>query len=334
MAEAGEAVVQRKKIDSLQGWRGVAAMLVVFFYAGGALASEKYGGRAVFDGFFSWGHAGVQFFFVLSGFIILWAHRADVGRPEALGRYAKKRFVRIYPVYWAVLLPVLAVYFAVPALGTGTQTDTAAILGSILLVGPVIPALIVAWTLFHEVLFYALFGVAILNRRLGMTLMGLWFVGSLLGVGYILSPLNLLFLVGMSAAWLCNRPAQLNGPAVLSLGVIGFVLVGVAEWQGHFVPSDVPSTFLYGAAAFLLVVGSVRAEQSGWLKTPRSLSFLGDTSYSIYLVHYPVISIVAKVTGGLSVYAAFAVMVAASLVAGAVLHLMVEKPILRTLLSR
>lgn len=319
----------RQKLDSLQGWRGVAAMLVVFYHAAEALSSDKYGARSVFGGFFTWGHAGVQFFFVLSGFIIFWAHRRDVGLPEAFGRYAMRRFVRIYPIYWAVLLPLVALYFLVPSLQPGDLTSPSAIAASIFLVGPLTPVLSVAWTLFHEVLFYALFGVAILNRRLGVALMGLWFAGSLLGIGYALSHLNLLFLAGMAAAWTCQRPSVLSGRGLMTVGVVGFVLVGAAEWQGYFDRNDSPSTLLYGIAAFLLVIGSVRAESAGQLRVPPMMTFLGDASYSLYLVHYPVIALVAKLTMGAPVYAVFAMMVAAATAAGSGFHLMVERPLLK-----
>ncbi len=53
---------------------------------------------------FGFGHAGVDFFFVLSGFIIMHAHTADIGKPERLYRYLWRRATRIYPIYWIVTL--------------------------------------------------------------------------------------------------------------------------------------------------------------------------------------------------------------------------------------
>lgn len=320
----------RQKLDTLQVWRGVAALLVVLFHAAGTIGSEKYGGRVLFGDFFSWGHAGVQFFFVLSGFIILWVHRGDIGKPEKFAPYSVKRFLRIYPVYWVVLGALLAIYFAAPALGAGHETDTPVVIGSILLVGDVDPTLAVAWTLFHEVLFYAMFGLLVLNRRLGIAAMLLWFASCLLGgSSYILSIINVLFLFGMFAAWLAAGRIRLPALALAAVGFAGFLATGVAEWQGVFVRNDITSTLLYGLSALLLVVGSVRHESEGGIKAvPRPLTFLGDASYSLYLIHYPVISVVAKVGGGLPAMGLFAGMIATSVGAGAVLHLLVEKPLL------
>ena len=323
-------IAVRQKLETLQVWRGVAALLVVLFHAAGTIGSEKYGGRVLFGDFFSWGHAGVQFFFVLSGFIILWVHRNEIGRPERFARYSVKRFTRIYPVYWVVLGALLAIYLVVPTLGAGHETDAPVVIGSILLVGDVNPTLAVAWTLFHEVLFYAMFGLLVLNRPLGAVAMLLWFGACLVGgATYALSIINILFLFGMFAAWLAAGRIRLPALGLAVAGFVGFLATGVGEWQGVFLRNDAPSTLLYGLSALLLVVGSVRCESEGQITAvPRALTFLGDASYSLYLIHYPVISIVAKIAGGLPAMAVFAAMIAASVGAGAALHLLAEKPLL------
>ncbi len=59
------------------------------------------------SGLFAFGHAGVDFFFVLSGFIILHVHAGDIGRPVRLGHYLQRRFTRVYPFYWVVFLLAL-----------------------------------------------------------------------------------------------------------------------------------------------------------------------------------------------------------------------------------
>ena len=52
---------------------------------------------------FQFGHAGVDLFFVISGFIILFVHYDDIGRPERVGRYLGRRLSRIMPAYWVAL---------------------------------------------------------------------------------------------------------------------------------------------------------------------------------------------------------------------------------------
>src|SRR6476646_4697263 len=97
------------KLQTVQAARGAAAMLVLLFHL--TYLAQAFLGFDLFRGVFKFGYSGVDFFFVLSGFIISFVHGQDVGRPERLGRYLRKRFVRIYPVYWVVALALLPVYF-------------------------------------------------------------------------------------------------------------------------------------------------------------------------------------------------------------------------------
>jgi len=101
-------------IHLLQVYRGCAAMLVVLFHAS-ARIKKLYGvERHAFLDFFDFGDAGVQFFFVLSGFIIYHIHRNDIGR---VGDYLIKRVIRIYPIYIFVTLLILPAWYFLPSIG-------------------------------------------------------------------------------------------------------------------------------------------------------------------------------------------------------------------------
>src|SRR3954454_3990840 len=91
------------EIVSLQGLRGVAALLVLLAHSSTIAGSGKYLDHDPTHGLFLFGSSGVYLFFVLSGFIIAHVHADDVGRPGAAGRYLWRRFARIYPFYWVVL---------------------------------------------------------------------------------------------------------------------------------------------------------------------------------------------------------------------------------------
>ena len=155
------------RIDSLQIGRGIAALLVVLHHATGLVSLNGAGSFA--GNFFEGGAAGVDFFFVLSGFIIFHRHAREFGQPDKLAEYGWRRLARVFPVYWIVSLAILPLYFLVPGYGIPNGTDPQVIASSLLLLpmnhGPI---LFVGWTLTHELWFYLLFAGLIATR-------GIWF---------------------------------------------------------------------------------------------------------------------------------------------------------------
>lgn len=106
-----------KKLSEVQAFRGLAALLVVFLRA--TLIGREYFQVDFAQGSFAFGYAGVDFFFVLSGFIISYAHPKDIGVSGAMLPYLCKRAIRIYPCYWLLTLAILPVYFLKPDFGRG-----------------------------------------------------------------------------------------------------------------------------------------------------------------------------------------------------------------------
>ena len=324
----------------------MAAGLVVFYHANHAFfGTSKYWPDHPLGSFFEMGHAGVEFFFVLSGFIIYAAHQKDIGNQAKFGSFVWKRFRRVYPVYWVMLLLVTPLYFLVPSLGIGMERQPGVIADSFALVhmfggGQV---LTVSWTLFHEIAFYAFFALIILNRRVGSFALGAWVVASAIALvdptlippalAFTLSPLHLLFGMGMAVAWLISRRRIAAPWAVTAIGAATFFGTGVEEvWGGHL-SADVLA-MLYGLGSTLVVAGSVELERSGRLKVPQTFVFLGNASYSVYLVHMVAMSVLAKVA--MTVMARVAVPHAATYIAlvitsaaiGVVYHMLVEVPLL------
>jgi exopolysaccharide production protein ExoZ len=144
----------KKNLSSLQLFRGIAAVLVILHHST-TILKQSTGKEFVWGIFEPFGSHGVDFFFVLSGFIILYAHYNDIGKAN-LVQYFKKRFVRIYPVYWIRVIPLIPILFLFPAIGAqGTETELSVIIESVLLIPNETPPFLgVAWTLTHEILFY------------------------------------------------------------------------------------------------------------------------------------------------------------------------------------
>jgi exopolysaccharide production protein ExoZ len=347
-----KAVISTKpdtgKLACLQAGRAVAALLVMLYHNSLYIfILDKYWGYDPSQGLFKFTHAGVEFFFVLSGFIILSVHWKDIGHPERCRGFLRKRFIRIYPMYWLLLALIIPLYFLVPSFGFPYHRELGTILSSILLVykdGNMYSELAVAWTLYHEILFYAVFALAIWNRRMGLVVMALWLLASLLSVpvespvfplSYLASPLHALFGMGMAACWILQRRA-IPLPRIVALaGFMLFLSTALAD-DGDLLPENVLD-LSYGLGSMLMVLGLVELERQGRLYVPRLLQLMGDASYAIYLTHFTVLSLCAKMfirfgaREMLPDFVSFVLLLVPAILFGIALHLLVERPLLRRL---
>jgi exopolysaccharide production protein ExoZ len=301
----------------------------------------KYFGYQPFGQIFDFGFAGVDFFFVLSGFIILHVHSDDIGQPRALGAYLLKRFCRIYPVYWVIFLLTLPVYLLVPSFGFGYERDPDVFVRAFLL----IPhpqrhvVLTVSWTLVHEIFFYVLFGSLIFNKRFGLAVFLAW-GGCVLAFAsfdsfpwtFLFSAVNVRFLAGMGVALMLRR-WRIPAPRLLAVvGLAVFLTTGYFDaYQGPRALYE--QTIGYTLGSVLILAGVVEAERSGLLRPPGWLVYLGNASYSIYLVHFVPLSIVAKFAKAWSLdtyvpgAALFVVHAASSVAVGCLFYHVIEQPL-------
>ena len=341
---------------SLQVCRAVAALLVVLFHLGGTFAQDKYFGFKAIDSVFAWGDAGVDFFFVLSGFLIATVHRKDFGRPEALPRYLLKRTVRIYPTYWIICIAVSLAALAVPALRQALPSDALVFLKALVLIpqdpdvvgGLGSPILFVAWSLQYEMLFYAVFALFILHRGLGLLA-----VAALLAVNlgckfgsactfpasFVASNMIFLFAMGVGAAYLVRSRLSLPNPLVVA-AVAGAAFVGFGAyevWVGREAIA-VDRRLVFGALAAVLIVALARAEDAGALVAKQRLpALLGDASYALYLLHIPIISVLCKllvqlhVSNRLLLVCAFVAVALLCVLASVGFYLLIERRMLARL---
>lgn len=298
---------------SLQVCRAIAALLVVLFHLGGTFAQDKYFGFKAMDSVFAWGDAGVDFFFVLSGFLIATVHGKDFGRPEALPRYILKRTVRIYPTYWLICIAVSLAALAVPSLRQALPSDPVAYLKALALIpqdpdvvgGLGSPILFVAWSLQYEMLFYAVFAAFIVHRGLGLLAAAALLavnlrcqIGATCAFPASFAATNMIFLfaMGVGAAYFVRSPLRLPKPLfVAAIASAAFVGFGAFEvWVGREAVV-IDRRLVFGAVAAVLIVALARAETAGALAVrPRWQVLLGDSSYALYLLHIPIISLLCK----------------------------------------
>jgi len=158
----------KKKLELIQILRGLAAIMVIMYHSN--YWNELYLKWLPFNGLFNYGWLGVDFFFVLSGFIITYIHLPDLKSGKNILAFLKKRLLRIFPIYWvaasAVLVYIIFIRHGAP-LSDGPKitmsfNSLAYVAKSYLLIPQKVSFFLgVAWTLGYEILFYLIFALCI-----------------------------------------------------------------------------------------------------------------------------------------------------------------------------
>ena len=334
---------QPQLLTSIQAARGAAALAVVLCHAGTVLG-------APFGGALRAGHAGVDFFFVLSGFIIATVHRDDLGHPSSLACYARKRLVRIYPVYWIATWIALGLWW-LGAVPLRNVTPGAVAMSLLLLPQHVEPTLGVAWTLEHEMLFYTAFGLLVLDRKVGVSAFAVsacFIVAQLSSAssdlpwapadptGFVGSSYNLEFGLGIGVATVASRYRTPFPSLLAALGVMGLLVAAAAEDAGKITYLGQVGRALFGVFSAMVVLGLAAAERTEGLRAGRFPVFIGAASYSIYLIHAPLMVGAGSLAAMhvLPAWIAVAVLATVGISGGVALHLAVERPLLRALRPR
>jgi exopolysaccharide production protein ExoZ len=278
----------------------------------------------------SFGYVGVDFFFVLSGFIIYYTNYSRRSLPSWPRDYLESRLTRIYLPYLPIGCAVALVYGLFPQVRHADSPwgwfSTLTLLPS-----NAEPALHVAWTLQHEIIFYAVAFLLLWSRKI---LIGsvLWAVAilALLPRGFMLqpgvSPIDLEFLFGIAVAW-----AFINHSVRFHWALIVF---GIASVVGFFAIGDRQYSVLLGLGFAAILLPVARLEAAGHLRVPAFWVLIGDASYAIYLIHVPLLSVVVRLFHGLHPLVAAAAGIVASACGGVAYHLLLEKPVLRLVRAR
>jgi len=328
------------KLTAIEAGRGMAATAVVLCHAARHL--DKIYGVPILISFFQWGHAGVDLFFVISGFIILYVHYDDIGRPERLGHYLGRRLSRIMPTYWVALALTVLLHLGG---GHGFPSLFHFAWSMTLLPSHDWPLLGIAWTLQYEIVFYGVFCLLILNRIAGSSLLLLWVVWIVLtkfwsGAGGALphslyGTYNLEFFFGMAVAYLLKNRAIFAPRLILAAGIALFSVAALAESTQIMDGFADSSRLVYGPAAALIVLGAAEAGRRNLITVPMVLQTLGRASYSIYLFQFVFIGLLWKLwlTAGLDGKmphtASLPLLAIAGVAGGIVMSQMVEYPLMK-----
>lgn len=360
-------------LNSIQMLRGLAALIVALFHLRGleeaAHLQTGVAEAALIPVFWENGLAGVDLFFVISGFIMVYV--TGQARPGAAtaGAFLFARAARIYPLWWAFAGAMAAYYlvtYGVPfdanRSGGADVGGTEHLLKSFLLVPqPGYPVLSLGWTLIHEMYFYIAFALSLLVMRRALPFVLLFWAGLVLAfslLGYstaypstlfqlAISPMTLEFIAGAFAGLLFNAGRRFAPMAITLVGLVALVSamalieaprIAAANDNGAFAQFTMEwgRVLWFGLPCVLIVYGVASLEAAGRLKAWTPLVRLGDWSYALYLSHILVFAALRRVMpvgseGAMDNLAFIGVgLVTAILVAAASFYLF-ETPLMRLL---
>jgi exopolysaccharide production protein ExoZ len=327
---------------SIQYLRFVAAAMVVIFHA--TFNQVIHLGGSVLP-VWSAGSAGVDLFFVISGFVMV---LVTDGRPSRPGRFLALRVARVAPPYWIVTGVLILTHAVTPGLIQGAGLTPWHTVASFLFLpwenelGNVHPVLVLGWTLNMEMWFYLIFALSLIFTR--STLIGFGIILGLVMTGLAWGPTNpilmvwtssllLEFVLGMTIAQIYLRGFSIPIPLAAIFVVVGLGILFQTNFPENIYDSN--RWTMAGLPAALVVFGCVMMERSGTVPKIKILRFLGDISYSLYISHYFVLGVLRVIwpkylIGTLAGEAAFLVTsLAIATLSAAAFHVLVERPLIR-----
>lgn len=315
------------KLVTLQSLRGVAAILVMLFHYRFYLRGDDVSGTTIWDALFGWGIIGVDIFFIISGFIMVYTTQHYNTGYSSVKRFLLNRAIRIIPLYYFGL--IVAFLFG-GAMSTFHYPEKVQNLLSALTFTvyktSVTPHYIddggmynIRWTLNYEVYFYVAFALCLMMKHRIITLIcwgGLMtcIIPALAGfqptlsvqgytfqtptIAFITNPLVLEFLIGAFAGYIYiqfkQRVTSVKLPiisSVIAFFLLCYIVFGI--YSRAIIALNLGSTIVLGLFILALTLGEPILRSY----IPRSLAYVGNISFSLYLLHNPLGIAVMKQMG-------------------------------------
>jgi exopolysaccharide production protein ExoZ len=354
-AETGKAArAAGVKLQSIQILRAFAAIIVLIAHL------EKEIRQAIGSTIVGWtnieivGQAGVDIFFVISGFIMVYVTRNLASDYPSAREFMLKRIVRVASIYWILTFITLAISLLAPAAKYHNPTEFFYTIGSFLFIpfaredGHFTPLLGVGWTLNFEMMFYAVFCLVILTApkwRIA-TMTTIFVIMTLVGfvidrsfqpqIWFWTRPIILEFLAGGLIAFAFIRGVVIPTWTAIVMIVVGLVCLQLSGSLEAPVSFDT-RFWAWGGPASLIVAGIVFSRKSPFDFLPSSLAKLaeraGDGSYSLYLVHMFVVRAITLVLERLHLSDAlfeilcYVIIIPAALILADILYRTIEIPV-------
>jgi exopolysaccharide production protein ExoZ len=332
-----------QRLQGIQALRIIAALLVVIIH------STFYVFERMDKKFPVWspGARGVDLFFVISGFVMVFSSQRLAGLSDGWKTFAAHRLLRIVPLYWLITTLKILIVALTVGLARHTVLNPHTVISSYLFLpaknldGKIEPLVGVGWTLNFEMLFYFLFTSALFLRANVYKFVGI--ILAVLSIGQFFRPTDwppmafyfnsivLEFFLGMLVARACLRGTRIAARFVLPLLTVGFLLL-LCTPDSYW---GLPKVIVNGMPAALIVWSVVSFPAlDRWI--PHWIGYLGDASYSIYLVHPFVCPFPPAILRHWHMdlpWLSIGMSIVLGLGAGCICHQFIERPLTRSLKS-
>lgn len=345
----------KKIINSIQFLRGFAALAVVIHHTGGYV-KRYFVPTVLFDDNFSIGFAGVDLFFVISGFIIHFTSKNYLNNPSKLKEYLKKRFIRVYPIYWIITTTLfLSSWLIVKILNKNifsigypetivTYLKTYTLFPLHFAINPV------TWTLSYELFFYLCFAILIISKRLWIipaTILCISFYNIFMNVSevadvnlnyynFVFSGYNFEFMFGFLIYQFYEKIKLSNIISVFLL-IVSFIIIAFFGYSvGDY--DSYQRVLTFGFPSGLILIALLNLEKNNSISFPKFTIILGDASYALYLIHFPMMLFLNKLpqilgfnfSANQEVWYSYFIIISI-IIASIFVHKWVEKPVAKKL---
>ena len=303
--------MEQGRLDWVQALRGIAAMLVVLCHALDYLRHSP--SFPLIESALLPGAMGVDLFFIISGFIMVYSTRKTTGTVDDVKNFAISRFSRIWPTY--AVVSVLWIFLAYGGLDYFSSTENWTTLYKSLAFIPVRemaplyfePVFPLGWTLNFEMYFYVVFAVSLLFKRLRLAAMLTWIALTVVLIpvltrtfstdpftyyrfdfnylNLMTNPIILEFVAGALIGYLYLSKHISIRSKVVAVNLLA-TSVALAVWFNYSGPASTHGITNWGGPLAIMVLALAICSKTVHIKSPKILMWLGKISYSLYLTHY------------------------------------------------
>lgn len=291
--EVDKSKSNRGHLKNVHYLRGIAAVSILFHHLW--IELEYYLGvnSEILNSISDVSRSSIELFFVLSGFIMVYTNYHKVGLSNILS-FLKKRIIRIYVPYIPLAIVLYLAYKLFPELSNNIRSID--FLTNFFLIPHGTPALSVAWTLIFEIAFYFIFILWFSGKNVWKTITFFWFFSIVIihsinpqflinsHEWHIFSSYNLCFILG---TW---GGMYFNNLRLSLIGYISFIIISILLLVLAFTINIQLIKHLFLGISFSMLIVSLGEIQAVKSKNIRVFGFLGTISYSLYLVHNPLIA--------------------------------------------